>query len=224
MCSVSSLGSPGTPSSTPPAQRVGRPGWRDPRLWIGVALLTASVVLGARLLAGADDTVRVWALSHQAGAGAHLRPDDLVQRRIHFADSGDLALYYAADEPLPKEMVLGRAVGPGELLARSALSAGDADTVRVSVEVDPGRVDPDVHAGSVVDVYLDDQGGTAGRDTGLEGKVLSGVTVLAAPAYQETFAVSGFRQVVLAVPAGDVDRFEHQRASLQDPVINLDVR
>ena len=38
------------------------PGWRDPRLWIGVAIVAVSVVVGSRLLAAADDSVAVWAL------------------------------------------------------------------------------------------------------------------------------------------------------------------
>lgn len=47
------------PSSTtpPPATRTGTPGWRDPRLWIGVLVVAASVVLGARIVGGSDDTV-----------------------------------------------------------------------------------------------------------------------------------------------------------------------
>lgn len=218
---MSSLGSPGTPPAA--AQRVRRPGWRDPRLWIGLALVTASVLLGARLLAGADDTERVWAVAHEAGAGAHLEASDFVVRRVRFADSADLGLYYRADAD-PPDVVLGRPVGAGELLPRSAVRPpGSGRTVRVSVEVDPGRVDPDIRAGSVVDVYLDDRDGPSagGRRTG--GKVLSGVTVLAAPPYDETYATSGFRQVVLAVPSGEVDAFERARASLADPVIYLDV-
>jgi len=192
-------------------------------LWIGVALMTASVAIGARLLASADDTVRVWAVAHEEGAGAHLRADDVVVRRLRFADASDLALYYRADRPLPDGLVLGRTVGAGELLARSAVTrAGDAPTVRVSVEVEPGRVDPDVHAGSVVDVYLDDHG-DGGGGAATDGRVLSGVTVLGAPSYDESFAIAGTRQIVLAVPAGQVQRFEHQRAAMQDPVIDLAV-
>lgn len=222
MSLVSSLGSPGTPSA-PQAQRVGRPGWRDPRLWFGLVLVTASVVLGARLLAGADDTDRVWAVAQEAGAGAHLDAGDLVVRRVRFADAGDLSLYYPADREPPDDLVLERSVGAGELLARSAVRRpGDAETVRVSVQVEPANVDPDVHAGSVVDVYFDDRTDTGGGASH-DGKVLAGVTVLAAPSYDETFATSGTRQVVLAVPADDVDRFEHERASLAEPSIYLDI-
>ena len=34
----------------PPAVRASTPGWRDPRLWVGVAIVAVSVVGGARLL------------------------------------------------------------------------------------------------------------------------------------------------------------------------------
>ncbi|HJQ06898.1 MAG TPA: hypothetical protein VJ872_15725 [Nocardioides sp.] len=185
-------------------------------------LVTASVVAGARLLAGADETARVWALVQEEGAGAHLTSADLVVRRVRFADTGDLDLYFSADDDLPGDLVLGHTVGAGELLARSAVvAAGESDTVRVSIEVEPGRVDPDVHAGSVVDVYLDDKG--AGSGPSSDGKALAAVTVLAAPPYDETYAVTGDRQLVLAVPAGQVERFERTRAAMQSPEINVDV-
>ncbi|GAB3865923.1 hypothetical protein GCM10028801_37340 [Nocardioides maradonensis] len=183
-------------------------------------LVTASVVAGARLLAGADDTVRVWALVHEEGAGAHLGSADLVVRRVRFADAGDLDLYYSADEDLPGDLVLGHTVGAGELLARSAVvAAGESTTVRVSIEVEPGHVDPEVHAGSVVDVYLDDKSSGPSAD----GKALAGVTVLAAPPYDETYAVTGDRQLVLAVPRSQVERFERTRAAMQAPEINVNV-
>ena len=50
-----------TASDVPAALRGQRPAWRDPRLWIGIVLVAASVVVGARVLAAADDTVQVWA-------------------------------------------------------------------------------------------------------------------------------------------------------------------
>ena len=33
------------------------PGWRDPRLWIGVAIVAVSVLVGALVLGTSDDTV-----------------------------------------------------------------------------------------------------------------------------------------------------------------------
>ena len=58
----------------PAATRTRSPGWRDPRLWVGVVLVTGSVVAGARILAGADDMTSVWAASGDLAAGQTLRP------------------------------------------------------------------------------------------------------------------------------------------------------
>lgn len=218
----------GTPVP-PAAQRVARPAWRDPRLWLGVLLVTGSVVLGARLLAAADDTVTVWALSGERGAGAPVAAADLVVQRVRFADDATLERYFTADEPVPDDLVLVRAVGEGELLARSAVGAADEEAVlRVPLEVDPNRVPPDVAAGSVVDVWLTDGSGPVdaptaakGADDKTDGPALSGVTVVAAPSYDDTFAVTGARQLVVAVEDDRAAEFELLLSTLQDPVIRI---
>lgn len=218
----------GTPVP-PAAQRVARPAWRDPRLWLGVLLVTGSVVLGARLLAAADDTVTVWALSGERGAGAPVAAADLVVQRVRFADDATLERYFTADEPVPDDLVLVRAVGEGELLARSAVGPADEEAVlRVPLEVDPNRVPPDVAAGSVVDVWLTDGSGPVAApaaakdaDDETDGPALSGVTVVAAPSYDDTFAVTGARQLVVAVDDELAAEFELLLGTLQDPVIRI---
>jgi hypothetical protein len=221
----------GTPVP-PAAQRVARPAWRDPRLWLGVLLVTGSVVVGARLLAAADDTVTVWAMTDERGAGTPVGAGDLVVQRVRFADDATLGRYFAADEPVPDDLVLVRAVGEGELLARSAVGPADEEAVlRVPLEVDPNRVPPDVAAGSVVDVWLTDGSGPVAdvpvakgdRATGerADGPALSGVTVVAAPAYDDTFAVTGARQLVVAVDDDRAAEFELLLGTLQDPVIRI---
>ncbi|MFC7505199.1 hypothetical protein [Nocardioides sp. GCM10030258] len=217
--------SPGAPVP-PQATRVARPGWRDPRLWIGVALVTGSVVLGARLLAAADDTVQVWALAHDRGSGSPVVSEDLQVERIRFTDDSALGRYFPADEPVPADLVLTRAVGAGELLARSAVGESDADEVlRVPLEVDPNRVPPDVDTGSVVDVWVSDGAGLAkgarSEDLEADGPALSEVTVVAAPEYDDTFAVTGARQLVVAVDDPRAAEFERLLSSLQDPVIRI---
>ena len=47
------------PGDVPAATRPTTPGWRDPRLWIGVVLVTGSVVAGARILSGADARAKI---------------------------------------------------------------------------------------------------------------------------------------------------------------------
>ncbi|WP_157537471.1 hypothetical protein [Nocardioides sp. Root190] len=218
--------SPGT-SVPPQATRVARPGWRDPRLWIGVLLVAGSVVLGARLMAAADDTVAVWAVESERGSGTPLTGDDLVVERVRFAAGDSVERYFAADEPVPDGLVLTRGVGAGELLARSAVGEATEDPMlQVPLAVDPQRVPPDVGTGSVVDVWVADGAGAADREPGAadeapDGPALSRVTVVAAPAFDDTFAVSGTRQIVVAVAEEGAADFERLLGSLHDPVIRI---
>lgn len=205
---------PGTPVP-PPALRAARPGWRDPRLWLGVLLLAGSVVLGARLLAAADDTVTVWGMASDREPGTPVAAADLEVQRVRFADGAALARYFPADEPVPADVVLTRAVGAGELLARSAVGAPDAVPVlEVPLAVDPQRVPPGVRAGSVVDVWV----------SGADRPALSAVRVVAAPSYDDTFAVAGTRQVVVAVEDERAVAFERALGRLEDPVIRILLR
>lgn len=190
-------------------------------------LVAGSIILGARVFAAADDTVAVWSVAADRGAGSPVLRADLVVERVRFADAAGADLYFAADEELPGDLVLVRAVGGGELLARSAVGpVAAASTLQVPLEVDPNRVPPDVEAGSVVDVWVSDGAAVAGSrpnpdDTESSGPALSEVTVTAAPSYDDTFAVSGARQLVVAVDDAGAAAFEQLLASLDDPVIRI---
>lgn len=196
-----------TLAGAPAAQRSSRPGWRDPRLWVGVALVAGSVVAGARIVGAADDTVAVWAAEADLGAGTSLAEVDLVRRHVRFADGDDLAAYLRADRPLPEGQLL-RAVGSGELLPRAAVgSAARSGTVQLPVSVEPEQVPPSVDSGAVVDVYVVAPGAGAGARTGEVEPALAGASVVAAPAIEESFGTTGRRQLVLAVPEADAQRF-----------------
>jgi hypothetical protein len=200
------------PAEPVPAARVSRPGWRDPRLWVGVAIVAASVVAGARLMASADDTVGVWALSHDAGRGEALDADDLVLRQVRLP--GDtMSGYFAADDPLPTGTVLDRPIGAGARLPRTALvTSADAGLVDLPISVDPEQVPPQVHAGATVDVYAVGERATP---------VLRGVTVVSISSPEDSFASSGDRQVVLAVPQRAVDGFFSTMAGDQPPTLTV---
>lgn len=209
--------------AAPPAQRIHLPGWRDPRLWIGVAIVAVSVVAGARLLAAADDTVPVWATRADLAAGAPVSAADLEQHRVRFDDGADLAGYFAAGEA-PPDGVLLHGVGAGELLPRAAVgAAAGAGTVQVPVSVDPEQVPPSVGAGSVVDVYV--LGGDRTEDPAVPGgeaePALAGVGVVEAPDPEESFVVSGKRQLVLAVPEDDARRFFALMSAEDSPTVTV---
>src|SRR6476661_8363421 len=68
-------------TDTSTARRASAPGWRDPRLWIGIAVVAASVLAGALVLGTSDDSVPVWAANDTMGPGHALTADDLTVRR-----------------------------------------------------------------------------------------------------------------------------------------------
>jgi hypothetical protein len=215
---VSSLGKTGTPLP-PVATRVARSSWRDPRLWIGLLIVAGSVVLGARLLAAADDTVSVWAVVADQGPGSPVELDDVVAVRVRFDDDADRERYLSADEPLPDGIVLARGVGGGELLPRAAIDSDqDASDVLVPLDLEPDRVPLGVDAGSVIDVYV---GGVGGRGDERPGPALHAVTVVSAPAADESLAVTGTRQLVVAVDDAAVAGFVGLLDGLDDPVVRI---
>jgi hypothetical protein len=206
----------------PPATRATRPGWRDPRLWIGLLIVTVSVLAGARLLASADDTLSVWAVSGDAGPGAQLTTDDLVAHRVRFAESADLAGYYTVDDELPADMQLVRGVTAGELLPRAAVgSASDTDdSVELPVAVEVEQVPRSVQAGSVVDIYLLAPGdGARAPDS---GRVLNDATVVDAPSPDSGFgATTGRRQLVLAISEADAAAYFEAMARVDSSLLTV---
>lgn len=159
----------------PSAARLQRSRWLDPRLVVGVLLVCLSVALGARVVAAADTTVEVWALTRDIGPGATLGDADLELRHVRL-DSG-LDRYVAAAGN-PAGHVLTRPVGGGELLPRAALAApGEAELRRLPIGVD--RVGTTgLEDGAVVDVYVVPESAPgAGSTTGTSSLVLDAVTV-----------------------------------------------
>lgn len=217
-------GAPPRPLTPPAATRSRAPGWRDPRLWVGVVVVAASVLLGARVLGAADDTVTVWAAAGELAPGTSLAEDDLVAVRVRFADDTDLAAYLPTGETLPAEATLTRGVGAGELVPAAALGApGDTGLLQVPVAVEPEQLAGAVATGSRVNVYLVARGGAdGGHDSG--EPVLEDVAVLDAAAPDDGYAASGLRRLVLGVQEEDAARFYGLLGSLTDPLVSVAAR
>jgi hypothetical protein len=190
-------------------------------LWAGVLLVAACGVLGARVLDAADDTVEVWAVVADLGAGDEIGADDLVATPVLLGRADGLDRYVEVTEELPADLTLTRGLGAGELVPRSAL--GDptaAGTVQIAVAVDDVRVPSSVGAGSVVDVYLLSGGAATDDGPRLGDRVLEDVTVVASSAEQD-FATAGQRKLELAVPAEEAPSFFALLAGSSEPVLSV---
>lgn len=187
------------PPSAPPARRASRPGWRDPRLVLGVLIVAASVLAGAALLGSGEDAVAVWAVRKDLPAGARLTADVLQQRAVHFADGADTARYVTGT--LPAGQTLSRPVGAGELLPRNALGGSSRHLVEVPLGVDVDDVPATVREGSTIDVWVAPRDAAPG-DRQQARRVLTDVVVVRLPQVGTSLAPETTRQVIVAVPPG----------------------
>jgi len=152
--------------------------WRDPRLAVGVVLVAGSVVLGARVLATADDTTSVWTLRDDLAAGATLDPGLVEVADVRLAAADDAGLYLSATQPLPDGLVLLRDTPAGELLARSGLErAADRQGFELPLPVLDGALPPDLGAGDRVDVWVAPEPAQSEQGSAAE-QVLAGASVL----------------------------------------------
>jgi hypothetical protein len=157
----------------PSASRLSRARWLDARLLLGLLLVLLSVVVGAKVVADADQRVQVWSVTRDLGAGTPLDGDDLEARSVNL--SGATGRYLSAAQDLAG-LVLTRPVGRGELLPVSAVSRGDAgDQRRIVIEVDRVGV-AGIQKGRVVDVYVVPET-PSGQQPAPPELVLAGVTV-----------------------------------------------
>lgn len=214
---------PDSPAS-PVARRLAPPRWLDSRLVLGVLLVLLSVLVGARVLAGADRSQLVWATSRALAPGSVLAQGDLIAVRVRLFDSA--GLYLDADQPAPVGYVAARALGRGELLPDDALRRPelDVDYRLVTVLVELGHVPPDLVDGQQVDVWVTptrEPGAAApsrapaapagqgpGEDGGLDLSgsqvVLPGVTVATGPPDGGALTGGSAVAVVLLVRPDDV--------------------
>lgn len=139
---------------SPPAQRRQPSRWRDPRLWLGVLLVLASIAVGARVFAAADDTVAVWQLKRDIAAGLPLTADDLTTTQVHFDDSDTAQSYLRADQPPPAEARLARAVSAGELLSTADVTTQASEALaELPVGVEGNQLPADLAPGQRVAVW-----------------------------------------------------------------------
>jgi hypothetical protein len=167
---------------------------------VGLVLVAASVLIGARVLAAADDTVSVWATLAEVRAGQPVTASDLVSRRVRFTDAASAARYLDAGTPLPAGLTARRDVGAGELLPGSAVASDSVATLqRVPVTVDTAAVPATIHVGSVVNVWVTADPGQSGRASTPATLVFEDVPVVAVPMSRDELAPQDTRQVIIGV-------------------------
>ncbi len=193
--------------------------WTDLRLWLGIALVLAAVVIGGRVLAGADTTVPVPVLRHDVTAGSRLSVGDLGTARVHFDDSATAAVYFSSVDDLPANAIAAHDLARGQLLPKTAVvDDRSKQVVEVPIAVPPTGIPSGLTKGDHVDVWtVRDVSGKA-KVTGTAELVMTDVVMLSVSA-DPSGVDSSDRQVLLALPAAADD----QVAKLLESVHGADV-
>lgn len=135
---------------SPVPRRIKAPSWLDLRLVIGVVLVLGSVVLGAKIVSGANHTYRMLATTRDLAAGTLLSRDDVKAVRVQLPDRGH-GIYLSDDaDVLGKQ--LNRSLASGELLPAASLGTPAAlTTVTVPFTADNA---PTLSPGQRVEIWL----------------------------------------------------------------------
>ena len=168
--------------TSPPAKRLAAPRWLNPRLGVGLLLVALSTLLGARVVAAADDSQLVWSARRDMPAGYQLTGADLAAVRVRLGAS--LSHYLSASGSAPAGYVLERPVVSGELVPGEALAPpGQARPQRriVAIPVRPGHWPHDLDAGDLVDVYATPSENSARASPAASRLVVRGVPVQSTP-------------------------------------------
>jgi hypothetical protein len=135
---------------SPRPRRIATPNWLDVRLVLGVGLVLASVLLGAKLVSSARHTAPMVAARRDLAAGTVLSADDLtvVPARL----PGGAAGVYASR---PTDLVgqrLSRDVSAGELVPLAAVDT-DANRTTVTVPLEAAAA-PDLRKGQRIELWV----------------------------------------------------------------------
>lgn len=181
-------------NDAPIAGRLRRPGWRDPRLLVGLLLIAISVTAVSAVVRSADETHPYYAARDTLTPGTVVTRDHVkvVNAKI------DGAAYLAPGEE-PWGKVVTRVVGGGEFLPADALAAADSfDARTIAVRTTLPLADG-IDAGSIVDIYL-----TTGDDEARTTAVAEGLVVESVEHDDGSFSASTVETVYVVVPQDDI--------------------
>ena len=190
-------------SAAPRASRLQAPGWRNPRLLVGLLLVFASIAAGARVIAAADQTVPVFAARRTLATGTVLSAADLSVVRLRL--TGTDAAYLDANRPVPGGRVLVRPVGAGEPVPVAALVPASQLRLRpVSIPLDGPA--SGLAPGGLVDIWASAKAQATMRSTA-EGayldaqRIASAVEIAAVESESRALAAGTSAAVQVLVPA-----------------------
>ncbi|HVQ86708.1 MAG TPA: SAF domain-containing protein [Actinomycetes bacterium] len=188
---------------SPPARRLVKARWSDPRMLAGLVLVVGSLIGVTWVVNAADDRVEVWSVRGDVAHGTTLTGDDVALVRVQLASVAP----YLGKQTSPVGFVTTRNFAEGELLAASGVSGpGDAPDLRlITLPVEQHHLPSDLARGEQVDVYLVARA-ASGEPVGEPRLVLAAATVADVDDGDSRFGGSSLELgIALAVSPDDVE-------------------
>jgi hypothetical protein len=138
------------PAPSPRPRRLATPSWLDLRLVIGVALVLASVLVGARVVSSARDTAGAVTATRDLAAGSILTVGDVRITQVQLPARGRGVYLSAVGAAVGKR--LQRPVARDELVPVAAVTRVAAQTT-LTVPLSAGAA-PGLHPGQRIEVWV----------------------------------------------------------------------
>lgn len=134
--------------SGPIAGRLKRPGWTDPRLLLGLALIALSVWGTMAVVSKADYTEPYLVARNTLTPGTVLSESNVLVTNVRVGDG-----YVSAEDP-PWGSIVTRTVATGELIPTSAVEGGQDFDLRPVAVASSLPLAEGIEPGAVVDVWV----------------------------------------------------------------------
>lgn len=137
------------------AERMHKPGWKDPKLLTGLLLIVISLVAVVGVINATNKTQTYYVANRDISVGDSVEPSDLkvVEVRLGEADG----LYLAASEELNQSIHAKQHIQKGELISANALQEPDEQGRRQVAIVLDSTVASSFSAGDYADIWVSHQ-------------------------------------------------------------------
>lgn len=134
------------------AERMHKPGWKDPKLLIGLLLILLSVLAVIGVMRATNKTQNYYIAAHDIKVGDEIRQEDLTLSEVRLGDSENL--YLSADDALPDYARANQNIPAGALLQQNTVKAQDHDGRRLATVVMDSTIASSFTTGDRVDIWV----------------------------------------------------------------------
>ncbi|WP_343902090.1 SAF domain-containing protein [Arthrobacter rhombi] len=184
-----------------PVRRLRKPGWKDPRLLVGLLLVAASVAGVLTLVSTQNQTVPMYVARQDIALGQKIDPAKLRVVDVRLDAVRDS--YLSAEQPPADDLQANALIRSGELLPVASIGGRDPQGRKpLSVEL-PQELPIAVGVGTRVDVWAAERGSTS-TTYGEPKRLLQAVEVSAIRERDAGFGVASGQLVELLVTDEDL--------------------